>query len=145
MTLDKSPTTLGENQFESFSLFSEYCFYSDAEIYTEKKITATLKQNSSRKLCQTPPRFLCPQNRKITAKITTFNTVRTASKKCQYGCTASLEIYSFLSSKFMPTCLELRALPCCMDLLKVSVAALLLLTAQKILFSFLLLLLLICS
>ena len=38
MTMGKLPTTLGENQFESFSLFSEYCFYSDAEIYTAKKL-----------------------------------------------------------------------------------------------------------
>ena len=38
MTLEKPPTTLGENQFESFSLFSEYCFYSDVEIYTTKNL-----------------------------------------------------------------------------------------------------------
>ena len=38
MTLEKPPTTLGENQFESFSLFSEYCFYSDTEIYKAKKL-----------------------------------------------------------------------------------------------------------
>ena len=38
MTLENPPTTLGENQFESFSLFSEYCFYSDAEIYIAKKL-----------------------------------------------------------------------------------------------------------
>ena len=38
MTLEKPATTLGEKQFESFSLFSEYCFYSDAEIYTKKKL-----------------------------------------------------------------------------------------------------------
>jgi len=109
-----------------------------------KKTTATSKQSLSQKSCQTPPWFSCPQNRKITAEITAFKTIRTSRKHCRNGCTASLEICSFLSSKFVPTYLELRALPCCMDFLKVSVATLLL-TSQKILFKFLLLLLSICS
>ena len=36
MTLKKPPTTLGENQFESFSLFSEYCLYSETEKHSKK-------------------------------------------------------------------------------------------------------------
>ena len=128
-----------------FILFYEYCFFSDVEIYTTKKLQQLRNRTYLENHAKLHLDFRADKTEKIQQKLQPSKLYEQPRKQCWNGCTASLEICSFLSSRFVPTWLKLRALPCCTDLLKVSVAALLLLTAQKILFNFLLLLLSICS
>ena len=80
MTLEKPPTTLGENQFESFSLFSEYCFYSETEITQQKKLQQPHKCTYLKNRAQPPPRFRAKQKQKFTAENTALNVVRTTPK-----------------------------------------------------------------
>ena len=69
MTLEKPPTTLGENQFESFSLFSEYCFYSDAEIYTVKKLQQLRNKTYLEKRAKIHLSFYAHKTKKLQRKL----------------------------------------------------------------------------